>query len=76
MSAARKVRRNLAMLQNKAATGHLKELQRKEDRDLLARRELEVLYLNARLSEASKDIARVRESRARLVKLVRAVPHV
>lgn len=75
MSAARKARRQMAMRQGKASTGRRKELQRKEDRDLLVRMNLEIRYLNALLSEAGKDIARVRESRARLVKLVRAASH-
>lgn len=75
MSAERKARRSMAMRQGKASTGRLKELQRKEDRDLLVRMNLEIHYLKALLTEAGKDIARVRESRARLVKLVRAVSH-
>lgn len=71
MSMARKAQRHAAMRQGKASVGHLRELQRKEDRDLLVRRNLEIHFLNALLSEAKKDVTRARESRARLVKLVR-----
>lgn len=73
MSSARKIRRGMAIQQRKAANAHLKELQRKEDRDSLAKKDLEIRYLSALLSRTAKDLARVRESRARLVKLVRAV---
>lgn len=67
------MRRGWVIRQGKATNARLKELQRKEDMDSLAKKDLEIRLLGALLSKAAKDIASVRESRARLVKLVRAV---